>query len=73
MEVGEALVGWLGKVEHLLSRNSGISSNPLSTDDDLGELAPPEKTKRDKDGPKRSRGKQSGGAGIASGVDRQLW
>jgi transposase len=63
MEVNEALAGRLGKVEHLLSRNSGNSSNPPSKDDDLGKPAPPEKNKRDKDGPKRSRGKQSGAPG----------
>jgi len=63
MEVNEALAGRLGKLEHLLSRNSGNSSNPPSKDDDLGKPAPPEKKERDKDGPKRSRGKQSGAPG----------
>jgi transposase len=43
MEANEALTGRLAKLEHLLSRNSGNSSNPPSRDDDPGKPAPPEK------------------------------
>ena len=60
VEANETLAGKLAKLEHLLSRNSGNSSNPPSKDDDLGKPAPPEKKERDKGGPKRSRGKQAG-------------
>ncbi len=64
MEAGEALVGRLAKVEHLLSRNSGNSSSPPSKDDDPGRTPPPEnKHKRGKGGSTRSRGKQRGAAG----------
>jgi transposase len=64
METNEALSGKLARLEHLLSRNSGNSSNPPSKDDDPGKPAPPEKNKRDKGGPKRARGKQPGAAGT---------
>ena len=63
VEANETLAGKLAKLEHLLSRNSGNSSNPPSKDDDLGKPAPPEKKERDKGGPKRSRGKQAGAPG----------
>ena len=63
MEANDALSGKLAKLEHLLSRNSGNSSNPPSRDDDPGKPAPPEKNMRDKGGPKRSRGKQPGAPG----------
>jgi transposase len=64
METNEALSGKLARLEHLLSRNSGNSSSPPSKDDDPGEPAPPEKSKRDKGGPTRARGKQPGAAGT---------
>ena len=62
MEANEALAGKLARLEHLLSRNSGNSSNPPSRDDDPGKPAPPEK-QRGRGGPKRSRGKQPGAPG----------
>lgn len=64
METNEALSGKLARLEHLLSRNSGNSSSPPSKDDDPGKPAPPEKSKRDKGGPTRARGKQPGAAGT---------
>jgi transposase len=64
MEANEALTGRLAKLEHLLSRNSGNSSNPPSKDDDPGKPAPPERNKRGRGGPKRSRGKQPGAPGT---------
>jgi len=63
MEANEALAGKLAKLEHLLSRNSGNSSNPPSKDDDPGKPAPPERNKRGRGGPKRTRGKQPGAPG----------
>jgi hypothetical protein len=63
MEANEALAARLAKVEHLLSRNSGNSSNPPSKDDDPGKPAPPDK-QRGRGGPKRSRGKQRGTPGT---------
>jgi transposase len=63
VEVNEALAGKLAQLEHLLSRNSGNSSNPPSKDDDPGKPAPPEKKGRGKGGPTRSRGKQRGAPG----------
>jgi transposase len=63
LEANEALTGRLAKLEHLLSRNSGNSSSPPSRDDDPGKPAPPEKNKRGRGGPKRSRGKQPGAPG----------
>lgn len=62
MEANEALAGKLARLEHLLSRNSGNSSNPPSKDDDPGKPAPPDK-QRGRGGPKRSRGKQPGAPG----------
>jgi transposase len=62
MEANEALAGKLASLEHLLSRNSGNSSNPPSRDDDPGKPAPPE-NKRGKGGPTRPRGKQRGAPG----------
>ena len=62
MEANEALAGKLARLEHLLSRNSGNSSNPPSRDDDPGKPAPPE-NKRGKGGPTRPRGKQRGAPG----------
>jgi transposase len=61
MEANEALTGRLARLEHLLSRNSGNSSNPPSRDDDPGKPAPPDKQRRG--GPKRPRGKQRGAPG----------
>jgi transposase len=62
MEANEALAGRLARLEHLLSRNSGNSSNPPSKDDDPGKPAPPDK-QRGRGGPKRARGKQPGAPG----------
>jgi transposase len=64
MEANEALAGKLAKLEHLLSRNSGNSSNPPSKDDDPGKPAPPDKDKRGQGGPTRARGKQPGAPGT---------
>ncbi len=63
MEANEALAARLAKLEHLLSRNAGNSSNPPSKDDDPGKPAPPEKKQRGRGGPKRGRGKQPGAPG----------
>lgn len=64
MEANEAMAAKPARLEHLLSRNSGNSSNPPSRDDDPGKPAPPEKQgRRAKRGPTRSRGKQSGAPG----------
>jgi transposase len=63
VEANEALSGKLARLEHLLSRNSGNSSSPPSRDDDPGKPAPPERAKRGRGGPKRSRGKQPGAPG----------
>src|ERR687897_2491228 len=63
MEANEALADRLARLEHLLSRNSGNSSNPPSKDDDPGKPAPPDK-QRGRGGPKRSRGKQPGAPGT---------
>ena len=63
MEANEVLAGRLARLEHLLSRNSGNSSNPPSKDDDPGKPAPPDK-QRGRGGPKRSRGKQRGAPGA---------
>lgn len=60
LEANEALVGRLGKLEHLLSRNSKNSSSPPSKDDDPGKTPPPVAPKRRGHGPKRNRGKQPG-------------
>jgi transposase len=62
MEANAALAGKLARLEHLLSRNSGNSSNPPSKDDDPGKPAPPEK-RRGRGGPARARGKQPGAPG----------
>src|SRR3954453_4574347 len=62
MEINEALVDKLARLEHLLSRNSGNSSSPPSRDDDPGRPAAPER-KRGRTGPARSRGKQPGAPG----------
>jgi transposase len=63
MEANEALVGKLARLEHLMSRNSGNSSSPLSRDDDPGKPAAPEKKERGRGGPTRARGKQRGAPG----------
>ena len=55
------LAARLARLEHLLSRNSGNSSAPPSRDEDPGKPAPPQKKRR---GSGRSRGKQSGAAGM---------
>ena len=62
MEANEALAGKLARLEHLLSRNSGNSSNPPSRDDDPGKPTPPDR-QRGRGGPKRPRGKQRGAPG----------
>jgi transposase len=62
VEANEVLSGKLARLEHLLSRNSGNSSNPPSRDDDPGKPAPPDK-QRGRGGPKRARGKQPGTPG----------
>src|SRR5215207_3935599 len=62
VEANEALAGKLARLEHLLSRNSGNSSNPPSRDDDPGKPAPPD-NQRGRGGPKRPRGKQRGAPG----------
>jgi transposase len=63
METNEALAGKLAKLEHLLSRNSGNSSNPPSKDDDPARTPPENKNRRGKGGPVRPRGKQRGAPG----------
>jgi hypothetical protein len=62
--MNDDLAAKLAKVEHLLSRNSGNSSMPPSTDDDPGRTPPAVKPKRQAGGPKRSRGKQPGAPGA---------
>jgi transposase len=62
VEANEALSGKLARLEHLLSRNSGNSSNPPSRDDDPGKPPPPQK--RGRGGPARARGKQPGAPGT---------
>src|SRR3954453_18073734 len=62
MEANEALADRLARLEHLLSRNSGNSSNPASKDDDPGKPTPPDR-QRGGGGPKRPRGKQRGAPG----------
>ena len=62
VEANEVLSGKLARLEHLLSRNSGNSSNPPSRDDHPGKPAPPDK-QRGRGGPKRARGKQPGTPG----------
>lgn len=64
METNEALPAKLSKLEHLLSRSSGNSSNPSSKDDGPGKT-PPGKRPRP-EGPVRTRGRQRGGAAGAS-------
>jgi transposase len=63
VEANEVLAAKLGRVEHLLSRNSGNSSSPPSRDDDPGRTPPKEK-RRGEVGPRRSRGKQPGASGA---------
>jgi hypothetical protein len=63
LEANEVVAGRLAKLEHLLSRNSENSSSPPSKDDGPGKT-PPAAAKRRGNGPKRSRGKQSGAAGA---------
>src|SRR5215213_850469 len=63
MEANEALADRLARLEHLLSRNSGNSSNPPSKDDDPGKPAPPDR-QRGRGGPTRPRGKQRGAPGA---------
>jgi len=57
------LVDKVAKLEHLLSRNSGNSSMPPSTDDQPGKT-PPKGKNRDRGGPKRAKGKQKGAPGV---------
>jgi transposase len=63
VEVNRVLAEKLARLEHLLSRNSGNSSNPPSRDGDPGKPASPVKA-RGRGGPKRSRGKQRGAPGA---------
>jgi transposase len=58
MEANETPAARLARLEHLLSRNSGNSSNPPSRNDDPGK--PPPDKQRGRGGPKRPRGKQPG-------------
>jgi hypothetical protein len=60
--VNADLVKRLARLEHLLSRNSGNSSNPPSHDDDPGRTPPAVKPKPA--GSKRKRGKQPGAPGT---------
>jgi transposase len=62
MEANQALAGKLARLEHLLSRNSGNSSNPPSRDDEPERTPPPVK-ERAKGTPVRPRGKQRGAPG----------
>lgn len=57
----EALAAKLARLEHLLSRNSGNSSMPPSSDDQPGKTPPKGK---DRGTPKRSKGKQKGAPGA---------
>jgi hypothetical protein len=59
----EKLEGKVAKLEHLLSRNSGNSSMPPSSDDQPGKT-PPKGRGRDVSGPKRAKGKQKGAPGA---------
>lgn len=56
----EELTAKVAKLEHLLSRNSGNSSMPPSTDDQPGKTAPKGKNRS---APKRAKGKQPGAPG----------
>lgn len=56
----EELAAKVAKLEHLLSRNSGNSSMPPSTDDQPGKTAPKGKGRS---APKRAKGKQPGAPG----------
>ena len=69
MEANEALAGKLARLEHLLSRNSGNSSNPPSKDDDPGKPAPPDR-QRGRGWAETAAREAARGAGVASGVDR---
>ena len=69
MEANETLAGRLARLEHLLSRNSGNSSNPPSRDDDPGKP----RTAGQAAGPgwaEAVAGQAARSAGNASGVDR---
>lgn len=61
VEQNAQLAARLARVEYLLSRNSGNSSNPPSKDDDPGRTPP--KPKQSGGGSGRERGKQPGAAG----------
>jgi hypothetical protein len=63
VRVNAELVQRLARVEHLLTRNSGNSSNPPSRDDDPGRTPPAAKPSKTA-GSKRKRGKQPGAAGT---------
>lgn len=60
--MNEELATKLARLEHLLSRNSGNSSMPPSTDDGPGKTPPAAKRRRG--GPKRPKGKQPGAPGA---------
>ena len=62
MEINEALVEKLARLEHLLSRNSGNSSSPLRAMT-TREAARRRRSKRRRAGPERPRGKQPGAPG----------
>jgi len=67
--MNEQLAAKLAKLEHLLSRNSGNSCMPPSTDDEPGKTPPAAEKRRG--GPKRPRGKQPGAPGAnLAWVDR---
>lgn len=57
----------LARCEHLLSRNSGNSSMPPSTDDAPGHTPPPAPAATRCGGPRRRRGKQPGAPGTTLG------
>lgn len=60
----EELVAKVARLEHLVSRNSGNSSMPPSTDDQPGKTAPKGKG-RGVGGAKRAKGKQKGAPGAS--------
>ena len=70
VEVNETLAGKLARLEHLLSRNSGNSSNPPSKDDDSGQArtAGEEGTRRG--WAEAKAGQTARRVGITSAVDR---
>lgn len=59
------LIARIGRLEHLLTRNSGNSSMPPSRDNDPGKTPPPAKTEPGQGQAKRKKGKQSGAGGAS--------